>query len=116
MILRGFRGTQADYPKICAFVGLLCFIVQGCHGLDRHYQTMTAEDTQVFNELSFFQTLFSPMTALGLLKNSIAFCLLRLSTSKWHSRSLWGLIGFVVFYTVLAWFTLLLQCQPVNGF
>lgn len=77
---------------------------------------MSAEDTRIFGELNFFQTLFSAMTALGLLKISIAFFLLQLSTSKWYSRSLWGLVGFVVLYTIFAWLTLLLHCQPVDGF
>lgn len=95
---------------------MLCFILQGYFGLGRHADTISTADTTTFNHIAFFQSLISAMGALGLLKISIAFSLLRLSTNKWYSRSLWALIGFVCCYTVLAWLTLLCMCQPIEGF
>ncbi|KAI1855095.1 hypothetical protein JX265_012283 [Neoarthrinium moseri] len=101
---------------LCTFGGMLCFILQGYVGLGKHQDTIAVADKTVFDHIAFFQSLISAMAALGLLKISIAFSLLRLSTNKWYSRSLWALIGFVVTYTILAWLTLLLQCTPMSGF
>ncbi|KAF3025013.1 hypothetical protein E8E14_014155 [Neopestalotiopsis sp. 37M] len=101
---------------LCTFGGLLCFILQGYVGLGRHADTISQSDTITFNHIAFFQSLISAMAALGLLKISIAFSLLRLSTNKAYSIALWCLMGFVCCYTVLAWLTLLCMCQPMQGF
>ncbi|KAK9788030.1 hypothetical protein SCARD494_10039 [Seiridium cardinale] len=101
---------------LCAFGGFLCFILQGYVGLGRHTDTILPADMVKFNHIAFFQSLISAMGALGLLKISIGFSLLRLSTNKVYTRALWVLIGFVCCYTVLAWLTLLCMCQPIEGF
>ena len=68
-------------------------ILQGYHGLGRHTKTISKKDLQTFDKIGFFQSMISALTALGLLKISIALFLLRLSKNKWYSRSLWALIG-----------------------
>lgn len=72
---------------------MICFVLQGYHGLGHHQDTISTADLQIFNQIGFYQSLISAMTAIGLLKISIAFSLLRLSTNKWYAWSLWGLIG-----------------------
>jgi hypothetical protein len=48
---------------------------------------------QGFDHVGFWQSIISAMGALGLLKISIAFFLLRLSNDRWYARTLWVLIG-----------------------
>lgn len=85
--------AQYSDQQLCTFGGMLCFILQGYVGLGRHADTISTADTTVFNHIAFFQSLISAMAALGLLKISIAFSLLRLSTNKVYSIALWALIG-----------------------
>lgn len=64
----------------------------------------------------FVQAIVSASLALGFLKISIGFSLLRLSSNKWYSRILWALIAFVVAYTIIAVCSWLFYCQPMSGF
>lgn len=73
-------------------------------------------DGEAFDHIAFWQSIISAIAALGLLKISIALFLLRLSSNKWYSRSLWALIGFVSFYSFGAWLTFFLRCRPMEGF
>ncbi|RMZ67700.1 integral membrane [Pyrenophora seminiperda CCB06] len=127
-----------------ALVGWICFILQGYHGLGRHSVAISKADMQVLSKLGFWQSIVSAIGALGCLKISIAFFLLRLNNSKWYSRTLWGLIGmvaltslrlsrcsqslhvvgnlalnlhtgFVAFYTVGAWLTFFFRCKVFSG-
>ncbi|KAF2825008.1 hypothetical protein CC86DRAFT_468265 [Ophiobolus disseminans] len=93
--------------------GWICFIVQGYHGLGRHTKIISSGDLIAFDRIGFFMSLLSALTALSLLKISIALFLLRLSKSKWYSRSLWALIGLICVYSVGALLTFLLRCSPV---
>ncbi len=47
----------------------------------------------IFTQAGFYQSIISATWALGFLKISIAFNLLRLSTHKWFRWSLWATIG-----------------------
>jgi hypothetical protein len=47
----------------------------------------------IINHAGFWQSIISAHVALGSLKLSIGFNLLRLSTSRWYSWSLWATIG-----------------------
>ena len=76
-----------------ALGGYICFVVEGYHGLGRHSKVVSKADLVVFEKASFCQSIISAIAALGMLKISIAFFLLRLSKNKWYSRSLWALIG-----------------------
>ena len=73
--------------------GMSCFIVQAFHGLGHHSDTNAKADTVIYSQAGWFQSVVSATFALGFLKLSIAFTLLRLSKSKWYSWSLWGLVG-----------------------
>lgn len=75
---------------------MICFILQGYHGLGRHTKTLSQEDVKEFEHVAFFQGLISATGALGLLKISIAFSLLRLSKNKPYMRMLWALVGKVL--------------------
>jgi hypothetical protein len=68
-------------------------VLEGYHGLGRHTSTLSKESIEVFANIGFWQSIISAIGALGLLKISIAFFLLRLSKHKWYARSLWALIG-----------------------
>ena len=47
----------------------------------------------VFQQAGFYQSIISATWALGFLKISIGFNLLRLSSSRWYSLCLWATIG-----------------------
>lgn len=79
--------------QLLALGGYICFVVEGYHGLGRHSKVVSKADLVVFEKASFCQSIISAIAALGMLKISIAFFLLRLSKNKWYSRSLWALIG-----------------------
>jgi hypothetical protein len=69
-----------------------------------------------FQHAGFWQSILSATWALGFLKISIGFNLLRLSTSKWFRWALWATIIFVCCYTFMGMMTFLLYCQPMEGY
>jgi len=79
--------------QLGSLAGYICFILQGYHGLGRHSRTISREDVQAFIHIGFWQSVISAIGALGCLKISIAFFLLRMSNHRWYSRTLWALIG-----------------------
>lgn len=53
--------------------------------------------------------------AISSVKVSIAFFLLRLSTRTPYKRFLYAMIGFIIVITLVAAFTLIFQCVPVEA-
>ncbi|KAK4156003.1 hypothetical protein C8A00DRAFT_13028 [Chaetomidium leptoderma] len=101
---------------ICALGGWVVFIIQAQHGLGKHQETISQDDLIIFQHAGFWQSIISATWALGFLKVSIGFNLLRLSTSKWYSWSLWATIVIVCCYTFMGMMTFLLYCQPMEGY
>ena len=85
-------GTDIDI-QICATGGWVVFLIQSRHGLGKHEETISRADMVTFMHAGFWQSVISATFALAFLKLSIGFNLLRLSTSKWYTRSLWATIG-----------------------
>lgn len=69
--------------------------VATAHGLGHHAFTLSAEDKIVYGITVFIQAIFTTVTSLCLLKLSVAFSLLRLSSpmNRWWTRIIWGLMG-----------------------
>ncbi|KNG51770.1 integral membrane protein [Stemphylium lycopersici] len=103
---------------LAALGGWICFILQGYHGFGRHTKTISDEDMVEFTHIGFYGSVISAIGALGLLKISIAFFLLRLRNNnlwRWYSYCLWALIALVSVYTVGAWLTFFLRCFPMEA-
>ena len=79
--------------QLCAIGGWSVFIIQAYHGLGKHQETISQEDMMVFQHAGFWQSIISATWALGFLKVSIGFNLLRLSSGGWYRWSLWATIG-----------------------
>lgn len=82
-----------SWRQLCALGGWSVFIIQAHHGLGKHQETISAEDMVVYQHAGFWQSIISANCALGFLKISIGFNLLRLSNSKWYNCCLWITIG-----------------------
>jgi hypothetical protein len=95
---------------------LICFIVQGYHGLGRHQQTLSVSDLVAIDQAVYYQTIISAVTAFALLKVSIALFLLRLGKNNaWFRRTLWAAISFIVVYSLFAFSSFIFRCSPVSG-
>ncbi|KAK3326856.1 hypothetical protein B0H66DRAFT_589376 [Apodospora peruviana] len=101
--------------KICATGGWIVFVIQSKYGLGKHTDTIPKEDMIVFQHAGFWQSIVSTTCSLGLLKISIAFSLLRLSTHKWYNWALWATIGFVCCYSFMGAMTFFLHCSPMEA-
>ncbi|KAL2163203.1 hypothetical protein VTH06DRAFT_5259 [Thermothelomyces fergusii] len=100
---------------LCAIGGWSVFIYQAGHGLGKHTDTISKEDMVLFSHAGFWQSIISANWALGFLKISIGFNLLRLSPNAWYRRCLWATIIFVCCYTFMGMMTFLLHCKPMKG-
>ncbi|KAI0393936.1 hypothetical protein F5Y17DRAFT_458467 [Xylariaceae sp. FL0594] len=100
---------------LCAFISWTLYLYQSQHGLGRHKALLSKDDVFKFGASTFGQTIIS-LLGLGLLKISLAFSLLRLNRHKKFARVLWATIVFVAVYTIFAFLTLFLYCQPLEGF
>jgi len=109
-----------DYAMLLAMLftlagGYIPFAVLAQHGLGKHLLAIPLPDLVIFFQANFWLSMFAMLIGLGLVKLSIGFNLLRLSTSRWYTWSLWTTIGFVVAYTFMACMTFLLHCDTVAG-
>jgi hypothetical protein len=70
-----------------------------------------------FATLSKIQYIQSLLVMVGIssVKISIAFCLLRLSTQRLYSRTLYGSVIFIILMTTACFGTLVFQCLPIQG-
>ncbi|KAI1426986.1 hypothetical protein F5Y12DRAFT_783562 [Xylaria sp. FL1777] len=100
---------------LSAFVSYILYIYESQHGFGMHKEFVSADDLWKFGAADFAQTIIN-LLGLGLLKISLGFSLLRLSRSRKFQLTLWGTIAFVTIYTIFAFLTLFLYCQPLSGF
>ncbi|KAK2040147.1 hypothetical protein LZ31DRAFT_604765 [Colletotrichum somersetense] len=118
IILGVFRAEDA---LICIVTALaltawICLIVQIPYGLGRHFQTIPAECRIKFEQITFWKTIISDDIAMGLLRIATAIGLLRLDNDlKWYRWSIYGIIGFVIAYSIQAIVWLFLYCTPFSG-
>jgi hypothetical protein len=68
-------------------------VVQAQHGLGRHLVAIDPADYVIYNKMTFFFGVTGSSLALGFLRLSIAFNLLRLCTLKWYQWALRAVIG-----------------------
>ncbi|KAH7324194.1 hypothetical protein B0I35DRAFT_475460 [Stachybotrys elegans] len=100
---------------IGAFGGMLCFILGSQHGLGRHRQTIEQDDFLQFRRYSWVYSVSCAVIAYSVLKISIVLSLLPLSRARWYMWTLWGLLGFIVAYTIVAVCSFLFHCRPMAG-
>ncbi len=87
------RGNT-DAEELCGIAGWVTFVVQAQHGLGRHSDIISVEDTLINREALFFQSILVSNWAMCLVKVSIALNLLRFSNgTRWYFWSLWLIIG-----------------------
>jgi len=101
--------------SLCTSV-FVCFKLRTDLGLGRHFRVLLMIPTN-FVTLSKIQYIQSLLVLVGVssVKTSIAFCLLRLSTQRWYSRTLYGSVIFIVLMTTACFGTLVFQCLPISG-
>lgn len=93
-----------------------CFKIETDYGLGKHTLVMFMNPIMYMN---FARVLYIHailiMVGISTVKISIAFFLLRLSTRTPYSRSLYGVIIFIVLMTITCAMTLIFQCLPVEA-
>ncbi|KAK5636666.1 hypothetical protein RRF57_012378 [Xylaria bambusicola] len=100
---------------LSAVVSWTLYLYQSQYGLGVHKVFVAPDDLWKYGAANFAQTIIN-LLGLGLLKISLCFSLIRLSRTKMYTWILWGTIAFVSIYTIFAWLTLFLYCQPLSGF
>src|SRR3569833_1037055 len=77
-----------------ALGGWITFVIQGQHGLGRHQETLSINDSIIYLQMTFFYSILATDISMCLLKVSIALNLLRFTNgTRWCSRALWGVIS-----------------------
>ncbi|KAK1994041.1 hypothetical protein LX36DRAFT_224326 [Colletotrichum falcatum] len=118
IILRVFRSEDALIlvTAALALTAWICLILQVPRGLGQHFQTTTTEERVEFERITFWKTVISDNVAMGLLRISVAISLLRLdNVMKWYRWSLYGVIGFVVAYSIQSIVWQFVYCTPLSG-
>jgi hypothetical protein len=98
-----------------AIGGMICFTLQAYNGLGRHRQTISPDDYLDFRKYNWAYSVSCAVVAFSLLKISIALSLLPLSRARWYAYTLWGLIAFIVSYTIVALGSFFFHCRPMTG-
>ncbi|KAL9081248.1 MAG: hypothetical protein Q9157_000223 [Trypethelium eluteriae] len=81
---------------------LVCFVEETKNGLGRHF---------IWNWVHAILFVLSNST----LKISVAFFLMRITARTHYHRFLWGVVIFIILFTIACFGTLLFQCIPVSA-
>ncbi|RGP66588.1 integral membrane [Fusarium longipes] len=119
LVISKSPGTQDVLMVLSActgLVGTIILILQIPHGLGKHADTIERADFTIFSKYSFIITVVPLLGGIGLLKISIALELIKYNGNswQWYRISLWCMIGFVIAYTIEAWLSFILFCNPVS--
>ena len=105
-----------DLVQLIAAATFACFKIETNYGLGKHFLVLLSDPIMYMN---FAKVLYIHaiivMVGVSTVKISIAFFLMRLSTTKQQSRFLYGIIGFIIILTLACAMTLILQCLPVEA-
>ncbi|GME41292.1 Bacterial alpha-L-rhamnosidase [Neofusicoccum parvum] len=107
-----------DYTMVLAMilsvVVMACFAVETKYGLGKHAAVMIA-DPVAYMEFSKWLYVHSliVMVAVSAVKVSIALFLMRLAQRTRNVRFLWGMIVFLILFTISCAGTLIFQCSPI---
>ncbi|KAF3798057.1 hypothetical protein GCG54_00003960 [Colletotrichum gloeosporioides] len=97
--------VAAVRTKLLALASWICLVLQIPHGLGRHATTIAVDERIKFEQITFWKTVISDGVAMGLLRISMAYTLLRLKRDlNWYKWSL---------YAVMVW--LFVYCTPYSG-
>ncbi|KAI5776376.1 phosphatidylserine decarboxylase [Geopyxis carbonaria] len=107
-----------DYSIIVAImfttVSMGCFIGKGYVGMGKHIEVVSPPDLVKFMHITFFQSQ-SFVLAICFIKVSVAFLLMRLAALTKYKRFLWGIIAFMIAFTLACEGTLIFNCWPIAG-
>ncbi|KAF4835479.1 hypothetical protein CGCSCA4_v012630 [Colletotrichum siamense] len=108
--------VAAFRTKLLALASWICLVLQIPHGLGRHAATIAIDERIKFEQITFWKTVISDGVAMGLLRISMAYTLLRLKRDlNWYRWSLYAVMGFVVAYSIQAIVWLFVYCTPYSG-
>jgi hypothetical protein len=108
-------GRTADILQLCTTAAYAIFCYWATLGLGKHNDTIPRENQIKYSRAGTVNSIIQAGFAIGFLKISIGFNLLRLSPAKWYKWSLWTVIFFVVGVTFHVMFVFLFQCKPLAG-
>ncbi|KAF5001228.1 hypothetical protein FGRMN_1171 [Fusarium graminum] len=96
-------------------VGTIVLFMQIPYGLGKHTDTIERPDLTTFNKYSFIHTTVPLLGGIGLLKVAVALELIKYNGNawRWYNITLWCLIAFVIAYTIEAWCSFILFCNPI---
>ncbi|KAH8808753.1 phosphatidylserine decarboxylase [Xylogone sp. PMI_703] len=116
MMLKTFGAD--DYiisaAMICSILVFVCFVGETHHGLGWHTADISLQMMIDLEHWSFFFSL-AVTIGISLVKISIGFFLLRLIPGKKQKWFLWGMIVFLVAFTLACVGTLIFSCVPVDA-
>ncbi|ORX97794.1 hypothetical protein BCR34DRAFT_607135 [Clohesyomyces aquaticus] len=107
-----------DYLMVLAMalatVVFVCFVQETHHGLGKHFMVLLM-DPEMYKKFAQYLYIHSILIMVGVsvVKLSIAFFLLRLSTRTRYSGFLYGCVVFIIVLTLVCAMTLIFQCFPV---
>ncbi|KAF2458433.1 hypothetical protein BDY21DRAFT_284201 [Lineolata rhizophorae] len=114
--LRVFGGD--DYLIVAAMVlgigTLACFVAETHYGLGMHTAAIPLDNMEPFSKVVYVHSLFV-MVSVSCVKISIAVFLLRLAQRTRYRNFLWGMIVFLIAFTISCAGTLIFQCVPVEA-
>ncbi|KAK0664703.1 hypothetical protein DIS24_g215 [Lasiodiplodia hormozganensis] len=102
------------FSMVLSIVVMVCFVEEIKYGLGKHAIVMLSDPvgyTQ-FSKWLYVHSLII-MVAVSAVKVSIALFLMRLAERTRKVRFLWGMIIFIILFTISCACTLIFQCSPI---
>ncbi|MCJ1316300.1 hypothetical protein MMC15_001621 [Xylographa vitiligo] len=97
--------------SVCCLGVLICFVGETQNGVGRHTVFLSPQNQEEISHWAFYHWVVVTV-GISFVKLSVAFLLLRLVTSVWYKRLLWGTIAFLIAATLVAAMTLIFSCVP----
>ncbi|OJD40489.1 phosphatidylserine decarboxylase [Diplodia corticola] len=102
------------FAMVLSLIVMVCFVQEIKYGLGKHAVVMLSDSVNYtkFSKWLYIHSLII-MVAVSAVKVSIALFLMRLAERTRKVRFLWGMIVFLVLFTVACACTLIFQCSPI---
>ncbi|KAL1652045.1 hypothetical protein SLS58_000169 [Diplodia intermedia] len=102
--------------QVLSIIVMVCFVEETKYGLGKHAVVMLSDPVSYtqFSKWLYIHSLII-MVAVSAVKVSIALFLMRLAERTRKVRFLWGMIVFLVLFTISCACTLIFQCSPISA-
>ncbi|KAF7560805.1 hypothetical protein G7046_g3346 [Stylonectria norvegica] len=109
----GWDDAFMVFAMVLSWAGQVAIIVQASHGAGRHIGDVDPDVYMIGMKLNFIsQPIY--LIAICVVKLAVGSSLLRIASTKFYKYLILSIMGFMAFYTIGCFFTIIFQCSDIR--